>query len=251
MPATMRMTVTAGTITDVVIPSNGPLTGFESTLPTIAVFLRAMAKAALAHRFVTPLVRHESALGVMHLLPVPDEIASAWKQAKVRRLVGSINGHPVKRALQNHADGGSFIMVGKPLIEECGLSLKALAKVELRPDPRPDDLDLPEEWLAALAQDDEARARWETFTIGMQRSLAYYISSAKQEATRIKRSLELAAKIRNRELHSDRKAKAGGKTNPASPAPAAAAWEANVDHDPDAPKARSRASRPTFYERPR
>lgn len=172
-----------------------------------------MAKAKLVFRFTSPLVRHETALGVTHILPVPDEAAAAWKKAKVRRLVGTINGHPVKRALQNHADGGSFLMMGKPLLDEIGLTLKSIAKLEIGPDPTPDELDLPEEWLAVLAQDDAARQRWESFTIGMRRSLAYYITSAKQEPTRIKRSLELAKKLRTNGLYSDRQKAVKGRAS--------------------------------------
>ena len=139
-----------------------------------------------------------------HIIPVPDAVAAAFKAAKVRRLVGTINGHAIKRALQNHADGGSFLILGQPLLRELGLKRGATARVELKPDPKPDAIEVPAELAVVLAQDEPARARWETFTPGMQRSLSYYVTSAKQEPTRIKRSIELAAKIRTRSLHSDR-----------------------------------------------
>lgn len=164
-----------------------------------------MAQAKLVFRFTAPVVRHETALGITHLIPVPDEAAAEWKKAKVRRLVGTVNGHPVKRALQNHADGGSFLLVGRPMMTEIGLTVKSIARLELSPDPTPDELDLPEEWLAVLAQDDAARQRWDGFTVGLKRSLAYYVSSAKQEPTRIKRSLELAKKLRTNGLSRDQK----------------------------------------------
>ncbi len=172
-----------------------------------------MAKGKLVFRFTSALVQHETALGLKHLLPVPDEAAVAWKKARISRLVGTINGHPVKRALQNHADGGSFLLMGRPLLSEIGLTLKSVAQLEIGPDPTPDKLDLPEEWLAVLAQDDAARARRESFTVGMQRLLVYSVSTAKQEPTRIKRALELAAKLRNHGLHRDRSPKKdpGGK----------------------------------------
>lgn len=163
-----------------------------------------MAKATLVFRFTAPLVRHETALGVTHILPVPAEVAAAWKKAKVRRLVGTINGHPVNRGLQHHADGGSYLTLGRPLLREIGLGPKVVAAVELGPDPKANEPDLPEELQAALEQDAEARARWETFPQGMRRSLASYVTSAKQGPTRIKRALELAHKIRTRGLHRDR-----------------------------------------------
>lgn len=174
-----------------------------------------MARMKGVFRFTAPLVRHETALGVTHLLPVPDEAAAAWKKARVRRLIGTVNGHPVKRALQSHADGGSFILMGRPLLAEIGLTLKSVARVELEPDPAPEELDLPAEWLAVLDQDAAARRRWDGLTVGLKRSLAHFISSAKQESTRIRRSLELAKKLRTHGLHRDRaKAGKGGSVGP-------------------------------------
>ena len=193
----------------------GP-SAFDSTPPGSVASWSGMAQAKLVFRFTAPLVRHETALGVTHLLPVPDEAAAAWKKAKVRRLVGTVNGHPVKRALQNHADGGSFLLIGRSLLAEIGLTLKSTARLELSPDPTPDELDLPEEWLAVLAQDDAARQRWDGFTVGLKRSLAYYVSSAKKEPTRIKRSLELAKKLRTNGLSRDQKKPKGvAKDRPA------------------------------------
>ena len=162
-----------------------------------------MASAPLAFRFTAHLVRIDQGMPY-HALPVPDDIAAAWKKAKVRRLVGTINGHPVKRALMSHAGGGGFFIVSRELIKSAGISLKTTAKLDFKPDPTPAKLDMPEEFQVALNQDDAARARWETFTVGRRRSLLIYITGAKTEATRIKRSLELARMIRTRTLYGDR-----------------------------------------------
>lgn len=160
-----------------------------------------MAKKLMA-RFTATVVRLDSGAR-HHVIPVPEELAAKLKAAKARRLVVRINGQPLKRALQNHADGGSFILLGQPLLSELGLKRGSVVVVEIRPDPTPDRLDVPEEFALVLAQDAAARARWETFTVGRQRSLLYYVASAKQEATRIKRSVELATKIRAHTLHGD------------------------------------------------
>jgi len=160
-------------------------------------------KKNLTARFMAEVVRLDTGAR-HHLLPVPEAIAAAFKAAKVRRLVGTINGHAIKRALQNHADGDSFILLGQPLLAEIGLKRGSIVKVQLKPDPAPDELELPEEFATALAQDAAARARWETFTPGRRRSLLYYVSSAKQEATRIKRSIELTRKIRTHTLYGDK-----------------------------------------------
>jgi hypothetical protein len=156
-----------------------------------------------AFTFTTTVVRLETGMRY-HALPVPDEVAAKFKSAGVRRLIAVINGHTCKRALQNHADGGSFLIVGGDLLKTCGLKLCSTATVSLSPDPAPDALDMPEAFAVVLEQDEEARARWDTFTIGRQRSLLHYITSAKQEATQIKRAWELAEKIRTHSLYGDK-----------------------------------------------
>ena len=161
-----------------------------------------MAKLSL-FQFTATVVRLETGMRY-HALPVPDDVAAKFKAAGVRRLIAVINGHTCKRALQNHADGGSFIIVGGDLLKTCGLKLRSTATVSLTPDPEPDALDMPEAFALVIEQDNEARARWETFPIGRQRSLLHYISSAKQEATQIKRAWELAEKIRTHTLYGDK-----------------------------------------------
>ena len=158
--------------------------------------------AKLTARFTSKLVLLDGCMR-FHIVPVPDDVVAKYRAAKVRRLVGTVNGHPINRGLQFHADGGGFLIFGKAMLAPLGLERGQSADVVLKPDPRPDELAVPEELSLVLAQDDAARERWETFTPGFRRSLAYYVSSAKTEPTRIKRSTELAHKIRTRRLHSD------------------------------------------------
>lgn len=170
-----------------------------------------MAGDKLVFAFTSRVVRIDQGMPY-HALPVPDRAAVAWKKAKIRRLVGAVNGHAVKRALQSHRDGDSFIIVNRDFMQEAGLALHAPARVELKPDPEPTRLDLPEEFRLALQQDPAARQRWDTFTLGRRRSLLVYITGAKTEATRIKRSVELATKIRTHRLYGDAQKNNGGST---------------------------------------
>lgn len=140
-----------------------------------------------------------------HALPVPDDVAEIFKAAGARRLIATINGHVCKRALQKHADGGSFIVVGADLLKTCGLKKGSTTTVSLTVDAAPDDLEMPETFALILAEDAAALKRWETLPLGRQRSLLHHITSAKQEATQIKRSWELAEKIRTHTLNGDTK----------------------------------------------
>jgi len=161
-----------------------------------------MPTGKLVFRFTAPLVQLDQGMRY-HALPVPAQVATAWKKARVRRLVGTINGVPVKRALKNHADGDCFLIVGRDLMEKTGLSSQKPATLELGPDRNPDQLDIPPEFELALQQDPAARARWNTFTVGRQRSLLIYITGAKTEPTRIKRSVILATQIATHRLYGD------------------------------------------------
>lgn len=162
-----------------------------------------MAAGKLAFRFTARVVRIDQGMPY-HALPVPDDIAAAWKQARVRRLVGTINGHPVKRALMNHAGGGGFFIVSRDLMKQAGIGPTKPAVLDFKPDPAPAKLDVPPEFQAVLDQDPAARARWDTFTVGRRRSLLIYVSGAKTEPTRIKRSLDLARMVRTHTLYGDR-----------------------------------------------
>lgn len=160
--------------------------------------------ATSAARFTSTVVRLDTGMRY-HALPVPDAVAEGWKQAGIRRLLGTVNGLAIKRALQNHADGGSFIILGQDTLKEAGLKRGSVAAVELAPDPEPDLLDIPEVFTLVLEQDDAARIRWESFPLGRRRSLLHYITSARQEATQIRRAWDLAEKIRTHSLYGDKK----------------------------------------------
>lgn len=162
-----------------------------------------MAAGKLAFRFTSRLVRVDQGMPY-YALPVPDDIAAAWKQARVRRLVGTINGHAVKRALMSQAGGGGFFIVSRDLMKQAGITPKTPAVLAFKPDPAPAKLDVPPEFQAVLNQDAAARARWETFTVGRRRSLLIYVTGAKTEPTRIKRALDLARMIRTHSLYGDR-----------------------------------------------
>ena len=156
----------------------------------------------LEFKYQTKITRSGIGLNA-HIVPVPDEVADRLKAARITRLVGALNGHPIRRALKGYADGGSFLIIGLTTLRGMGLSENAVVKVELRPDPNPDDLDIPDEFLIALEQNEEANTRWQSFTIGKQRSLVHYVASAKREETRIKRAIDMVSKIRTRTLHGD------------------------------------------------
>jgi hypothetical protein len=160
------------------------------------------------YAFAAPLLRHADGMR-QHYLPLPAEVADALAAAGVRRVVGTLNGHPVSRGVQGRKDGERFLLLGQDLLREIGVTYGETVFAVLRPDPEPDRVELPQEFAAALAADPEAAARFHAMTPGRQRSLAYYAGSAKRPETRQARALELAHKLRTHTLYGDLLARDG------------------------------------------
>ncbi len=160
--------------------------------------------AKLRFRFQSSVERTDGPMRT-HVIPIPDDIAEAWKAANVRRLVGTANGFEINRAMQNTADGARFLIIAQKTLKEFGLREEDAVDLDLKPDPHPDKVEIPDEFLVVLEQDAEARERWDKFKPGLRRSVVHYISDAKREDTRIRRSVEVAEKIRAGTLYGDKK----------------------------------------------
>jgi hypothetical protein len=128
------------------------------------------------------------------------DMADACLGAGVRRLEGTLNGVPVRRAIQGPHDGERFLIIGQDLLRQMAVAEGDTVVAELRPDADPDAVDLPDELAIALQQDQEAAGRFEAKTIGFRRSLALYVTQAKRTETRIRRSLEVTRRLRTDSL---------------------------------------------------
>ena len=152
------------------------------------------------HVFAGPVMLTTSGMR-MHCVPIPVEVADALGDA--RAVVGTISDVPFRRAVHGRADGTPHLRFGRVILRRAGLALGETAFVELEA-ADPDAVHVPPELAAALDADAQALARWQTFTPGQQRSLGVHVEQAVQSATRERRALELAHKIRTHTLHSDR-----------------------------------------------
>ena len=154
------------------------------------------------YHFAAPVLRFEKGNN-RHYVPIPIEIAEDLLKSGSRRVIATLNGHELRRAVNGNREGERFLTVGIPLLRTIGVKYGDTVSVGLRADPYPDRIDLGEEFETALEQDAEAAERFFAMTPGRRRSLAYYVTSAKREKTRISRALELAHKLRTNTLYSD------------------------------------------------
>lgn len=123
-----------------------------------------------------------------------------WKAAGIKRVNGTVNGAPFRLALQSNGEGGLYLMIGKDLCKKAKLVIGEQVQVYIEQDLDPDRIDFAEEFLEVLAQDPEAHEKFFAFTIGKQRSLNIYITQVKSVNSRLKRSFELADKIKRNAL---------------------------------------------------
>ncbi len=140
-----------------------------------------------------------------HYFEVPEQIAKKVLEQGSRRVEVEIKGLWFRRALISVSEIGFVILIGKDLMKQLKLEPGDIVHMLLRADAEPDFLDVPEEFQAVLDTDADADARFHSLTLGMKRSLMKYVTQAKRSETRIKRSLQLAEKLKTHSLYSDRK----------------------------------------------
>ena len=138
-----------------------------------------------------------------YMVVVPDEIVKEINQKKIRTK-GTINGIEFSLAIQHIKNGAYYFSINNELRKKAKLTEDKVATVKFVVVDN-DIVEIPEEFLEVLSQDEKAMELFNAFTIGKQRSLCIYVRGAKSVESRIKRSLELAEKIKTRTLYGDRK----------------------------------------------
>lgn len=138
------------------------------------------------------------------ILRVPPLILLALGPA-VRRVVGTLNGHPVRLGLLPLPGGGRYLMVNKQRCHTMGIQVGQRVHLALEPDPAPDQVDLPVELAEAFEAWPEAAGQFEQLSGSMRRAVAQHISAAKQSETRARRTVEITERLA-RGAHPFRKA---------------------------------------------
>ena len=137
------------------------------------------------------------------MISIPSEIISKFPEKGRLRTIGTLNGAKFSLAIQGRKNGTGFFMIGSALRRDAKITKGDPVEVEFSLCD-PDFLELPEELQEVLEQDEEAGKIFYGMTVGMQRSLAHYVSGVKNTDSRIKRALELAFKMKNEDLYLQR-----------------------------------------------
>lgn len=142
-------------------------------------------------RFTGPMERLSGQFS-WYYVEFPYDVEELFGTRSRVRVIGTINGVAVDRALLPTKNGFHIIILGADIRRPAKLkNVGDLVKVEVRENPDPMKLDIPEELEESLGFFPEMKAAWDELTPGMKRSMCYWVGSAKTVATRAKRVAEL------------------------------------------------------------
>jgi hypothetical protein len=129
------------------------------------------------------------------LIPLP--VAALMGGRKQFRVVGTLNGVPLKSSTFPYEGEGLWLGVHKATREAAGVAVGDEVELEITRDDAPRTLELPPELEAALVAEPALRDRFETLSFTRRRELAGPIAHAKQPATRAARLEQALAALRD------------------------------------------------------
>lgn len=121
----------------------------------------------------------------------PHDVEQFFGKRGPVRVQGTLNGVPMDRALMPIKSGMHVIIVGADLRRTARVKAGDRVDIAVWRDAAADDVRLPEELAETLGFLPEFQQAWSRLKPGMQRSMAYWISSGRSVATRGKRVAEL------------------------------------------------------------
>jgi len=142
-------------------------------------------------RFTAPLERMTGRFAWSYV-EFPHDVKELFGKRGEVRVKCLINGVAADRALIPTKSGYHMIIMGGDLRRQAGIKRPGdLVKMELWLDPEPDHINIPAELSETLDFIPEMKAAWDKLTPGMQRSMCYWVGSAKTAPTKAKRIAEL------------------------------------------------------------
>lgn len=136
-------------------------------------------------------------IGGGHYVRVPANVTAFFGSKGRVRVLGTMNGVAVDRALIPDGEGGHVIVVGTDVRKKTKAEEGKKVVIDVYRNPTPDEIDIPEELAAAIEMEPEAIRKFAKMTPGMKRNMAYWVNSGKLPETRAKRAVEILRRIMN------------------------------------------------------
>lgn len=133
-----------------------------------------------------------SSEGGMHYALVPAEVKKQFAERGTARVVAAIGSlTPFQCGLMPMKTGEGYLIINKARQKQLGLKHGDRVDVSIRPDESEYGAPMPEELESVLAQDDEARAKFEALTPGKKRAVMYGVAREKGVERRIETAVKL------------------------------------------------------------
>lgn len=136
------------------------------------------------------ILENRDQIGGGHFVLVPAAVTKFFGAKGRTRVLGTMNGVAIDRALIPDGLGGHEIIIGTEVRKKTKSSPGSNVVFEIYRNPAPDDVKIPEELIAAIELEPEAVRKFEKMTPGMKRNMAYWVDSGKLPETRAKRPLK-------------------------------------------------------------
>jgi hypothetical protein len=142
-------------------------------------------------------LERQEKMGGWHCVRVPFQVSEFFGAKGSVRVLGTMNGAEIDRALIPDGEGGHILVVGTDLRKKTKMKEGQTVTVEIYRNPDPDAIDIPEELIAAIEMEPEAVRKFEKLTSSMKRNMAYWVNSGKLPETRAKRAVEILRRLMN------------------------------------------------------
>jgi hypothetical protein len=127
---------------------------------------------------------------------IPIDVAEAMGGRKQFRVVGTLNGVPLRSSTFPYEGEGLWLGVHKATREAAGLAFGDEVELSISRDDAPRVLELPPELEAAFAAEPALRDRFDSLSFTRRRELADSIAQAKKPETRAARLEKALAALR-------------------------------------------------------
>ena len=161
------------------------------------VSVKAKSKKQGSIRFEGILEKRSTSIGGNHYVDVPANVSEFFGERGSVRVLGTVNGVEVDRALIPNGEGGHVIIIGTDVRKKLKAAEGTKLVIDIYRNPNPTDIDIPEELTAAIEMEPEAVRKFAKMTPGMKRNMAYWVNSGKLPETRAKRAVEILRRLMN------------------------------------------------------
>ncbi len=151
------------------------------------------------YQFAAELERFEGK-GAWYYILYPNSVDEEFGTKGRLRVLGTMNGFEVDRALIPQGDGTHVFILGGELRKKLGVRLGDRIEMEFHVNPNPNHIDLPEELEVALEMEPDLQVVYDRQTPGTKRGISYWINSGKRPETRAKRAAEIMRRFASGEF---------------------------------------------------